>query len=147
MIGLADRTMPRNILRGAAVFFAAVFSLSACGGGKITPDAEYESIDDLRSAYLRSDVSDEDCDEPNKDAAEEWGTESATCGMHTVLVVYLSDDAKKMDEARGYNGPDYIDKDSSIVSGPNWYIRTQTWNAKNVQKVFGGTVTAGRLES
>lgn len=131
--------------RLAAVVAVIVISLTACGSPEIAPDAKYESVKELRDAYLDSGVSDEECDEINDGAVEKWGYESVTCGQHTVLAVYLTDAAFKQSTSKEWNGPSTIPSDSSLITGPNWTIRTQTWNAENVQDVFGGKVEQGTL--
>lgn len=120
--------------------------LSACGSAEVTPDAEYESVAELTDAYLSSGVSDEECEDPNLGAVEKWGYESTLRGQHTVLVVYLTPEALEQSTSKEWNGPSVIPPDSSIITGPNWTIRTQTWNAPNVQEKFGGTVEQGSLE-
>ena len=132
-------------MRLAAVVAVIGLSLSACGGPEIEPDAKYDSAKELRDAYLDSGVSDEECEEINDGAVEKWGYESVTCGQHTVLAVYLTDAAFKQSTSKEWNGASTIPSDSSLITGPNWTIRTQTWNAENVQEVFGGKVEQGTL--
>ncbi|AZT92928.1 hypothetical protein CXR23_07055 [Brevibacterium aurantiacum] len=140
---VSNLSVRRNL---ALLGVISLVGLSGCGSAEVTPDAEYDSVAELTDVYLSSGVSDEECEEPNLGAVEKWGVESTPCGQHTVLAVYLTPEALDQSTSKEWNGPSVIPPDSSIITGPNWTIRTQTWNAPNVQEKFGGTVEQGSLQ-
>lgn len=127
----------------AVVAVGLVATLNGCGTAQIEPDATYESAEELRSAYLKSGVSDEDCRDDIMDGIEDHGWESVNCGMNTILTVYRTEAAMEQSTSKSWNGVDYIPEDSAFITGPNWQIRTQYWNAETVQEVFGGEIERG----
>ena len=118
--------------RSIAVMSLGALLLTGCGGPE--KDAEYETINELATAYEDGLGGDVECRETTLDI-EDNNWVSTTCGKHTILMMFTSDDKR---EAILNKNP--LRDGNLRIQGPNWVIEAPQYEAEDAQEVLGGTV-------
>lgn len=120
---------------------AALISLAGCsapatapvaGSDADTPQARYDSVIDLRDAFVEAGG---DCPDFKQTNRVTYAAESANCSSETVLSTYLSAEAtqKRVDESKKAFGS--LDSSTWLV-GENWIVNAP--NPESLQDELGG---------
>lgn len=105
---------------------------AATGSESSTPIARYDSVNDLRDAFVNAGG---ECPSYEQGNGVKYSAESATCSDSTVLSTYLSSETvqKRVDESKtALQGMD----SSTWLVGENWIINAP--NPEGLQEKMGG---------
>lgn len=120
--------------KATAAAALTILLITGCSGGK--PQATYETVAELKDAFVAAGGDCADWDESNK---VEIAAQSGACGGSTVLSVYLSSDAveRRIETTKasifGSTGSDWL-------VGENWIINTK--DAASFSDKLGGRIVS-----
>lgn len=118
-----------------SILVAAVSALLIAGCGVPEKDVEYESINDLATAYEDALGGDTDCTRRDSSDLQDFGWEYTNCKPSGTIMMFTSDDQRE--EVLKTNP---LGSGDRWVQGPNWVIRAPQYDAEAAQEALGGTL-------
>ncbi len=118
-------------------------SAGPSGAAEVTADATYDSVEDLRDAYVAIGY---ECPDWKQSDVVRFATESGECDTDTVLSVFANDDdvESQVQAWKDFYKEMGSDREAYLIVGPNWIINAADQRVAGVQMMLGGEIVTNQ---